>query len=120
MPNFPDHIDKILNILARERKIELRIRETHYGTLNRELFWFEKNIQKRIHFAVVGSRVETTYYREAFLACPKLLIWCHNFVPMFPYFAKIKWESLGELPPAEAEAVYFEKIRYYIEYAENH
>jgi hypothetical protein len=119
MSIFPDHIDKILRIIAKERKIELRMRESYEGTVNRELYWFEGNIQKRMHFAIVGSRVATTYYHDTFPACPKLLIWCHNYIPMFPYYAKIKWESLGEMSLAEAEAVYYEKIRSYIEYATN-
>lgn len=116
MSEFPQNIDKVLNNLAKEHRIKIG-KETHYDALNREISWLEKNILKRIDLTLVGEFVDVTFYIDTFPFCPKLFIWCRNYIPMFPYLAKGAWKELGKLPLEETEDYYHEKIKSYIDYA---
>ena len=98
--DFPHAVQQALEELATQRGLKLR-KETHYDAANRELHWFESNRLHRLDFNLDREKplITVTHYVDEF---PKLLpkaflIWCHNFIPLFPYCAKIKWQRLTEL-----------------------
>jgi hypothetical protein len=114
MNNFPSAIDSVLQKIADEFKLRLA-RNTHYEATNRELRWFEKNVQKRMNFTFDGKEVSVTFYKDIFPFAPRLFIWCHNNLPMFRYFARIEWQALERLPPDASENFYSSKLRAMIE-----
>lgn len=113
---FPQNIDRLLNIMAKECKIKIA-KETHYDAINRVLFWFEGKIRKRIDFTFIEDTVDVTFYKDTFPFSPKFLIGCHNIIPMFPLYAKTKWKTLDKLLIDESEEFYREKVESYIENA---
>lgn len=113
MFEFPCKLDKALQAAAKDRGFRL-MRETHYDAINRELCWFERNMQKRIDFDFDGNIVRVTFYGDRFPCFPRLWIGLHNIVPMFPYVAKIEWRCLDELPPGGERAFYDAKLQSYI------
>lgn len=117
MSNFPENIEKVINAIAKENRMVVK-KETHYDAVNREMYWFEKNRRKRIDFALVNSLIVVTSYDDIFPVCPLILTWCHDYIPMFPLFAKIQWEKVDELLLGETEGYYHEKIKLYIRGAE--
>ena len=48
---------------------------------------------------------------DTFPFFPRFLVWCHDFIPMFPYFAKITWKQLPSVPVGLTKDEYKEKIK---------
>jgi hypothetical protein len=71
--------------------------DTYFEAINRELVWFKENTQYRLDFTLRQSLVVVTYYVNEFPLFPKLLIWCNNYIPMFPHYAKITWYQLPDI-----------------------
>lgn len=115
MSSFPDIINNILNQLAVEYKLIIA-KETHYDAINRELIWFEGNIQKRINLTFMGDFIGVTYYKTLFTVCPKICLWLHNNFPMFPLLGKITYLELDKLM-LDDQVNCHDKIKTYIEYA---
>lgn len=116
MEEFPQEIDKAINTIAKERKMRMS-KDTHSDTSNRVFGWLEQNAQKRIDLTYNGEYVDVTYYKDTFSCCPRLLIWCHNNIPLFPYIADTEWETIDKLPLNQTYDFYDKKLRTYIEYA---
>jgi len=97
--NFPSNFDEALKSISTEFKIKL-LKETHYEARNRELHWLEKNRLHRLDFNFDNNMIAVTHYIDKFsIPLPKkILIWCHDYIPGFPYCAKISWEKLSPLP----------------------
>jgi hypothetical protein len=114
MNNFPSIIDTVLQKIADEFKLRLA-RNTHYEATNRELRWFEKNVQKRTNFTFDGKIVTVTFYKDTFPFSPRFLLWCHNNIPMFGYFARTEWQTMESLPADRNENFYSLKLRALIE-----
>ena len=118
MSEFPKNIDIVLNKIAVEYQIAMYV-DSYHNAINREYCWFEgKNIRKRIDFNCnCESKLRITFYKDIYPFCSKLLIWCYRNIPMFPYSAKIEWESLDELPTDKSDDFYVQKVKGYISYA---
>lgn len=115
MSSFPEIFNNVLNQLAVEYNLKIA-KETHYETINRELIWFEGNIQKRINLTFMGDFIDITYYKTFFTICPKICLWLHNNIPMFPLLGKITYLELDKLM-LDKQVNYPDKLKSYIEYA---
>jgi len=113
--DFPDYLNEALEEIGLEYNLKLK-KETHYEAIDRELQRIHKNRLDRLNFTFdsKNSLVKLTHYADAFPLFPKFLIWCHNFIPGFPYLGKIKWESLTDLPVGLSKEEYKVKVTAYV------
>ena len=110
---FPVDLESVLKKIAREKSFCFR-GETHYDSNDRELYWFKNNVQYRISFTFVDERIKVVFYKDFFKANPKLCLWLHNNIPMFPRLAKIEWKELGGLLINQSADFYYQKILSFI------
>ncbi len=114
--DFPLAAYVALKEVAAEYNLKLK-EETHYEAINRELEWFENNKRYRLDFNLDKnvSRIVIAYYIDTFpIFLGRALVWCHNFIPGFPYCAKITWQKLAELSVDLSPTEYREKIKFYL------
>jgi len=92
------------------------LQETHFEATDRELIWFERNKLHRVNFDFSDPTqfLRTTYYIDEFPLFPRVLIWCHNYIPMFPYLARIAWHQLPDIPLGLKKDDYRKIIKEYI------
>lgn len=114
--NFPEDIHLVLKGLAYEYKMKL-LSETHFEANNRELVWFNNNELHRLDFdfSDPAESLRLTYYIDKFPVFPKALIWCHNYIPTFPYLAKIMWYKLPGISLGLKKADYKLIIKEYLD-----
>lgn len=111
--DFPEDIHNALLELARECRIKLR-KETHYEARDRELRWYIKNSIYRLNFdfSTKDSFVSVTYLIDKFpIPIPQLFEWGHDYIPYFPYCAKITWKRLDDLSLGLTKEEYKKKIK---------
>lgn len=88
---------------------------THHNALNKEIFWFEGNVRKRINFEI-GSKtdIDVTFYKDTFPFSPKFFIFLHNYFS-FNLHCKTDWKNLeGFVSLNEEPEYYYNKICSYI------
>jgi hypothetical protein len=96
----------ILAVEAAGRGLTLA-HDTHYDANNLELSWWQGPICHRIDFQpMLSGEVAVTHYRDHYPCLPKLLRWLHHYVPLFPFVARVEWESAGSVSaPFEAASL---------------
>lgn len=122
---FPANIDKILKEIAEKYKMKLS-KDTHYDAIDRVLSWTEGNIRKRLDFDLWYNEdkefIMVTLYKDIlpFCFCSRLLFWLDANMPelrVYPFFIKIEYEKLDDLPLGETQDFYTQKVQECIEYA---
>lgn len=110
--DFPLELHNALVEIAIEYRLKFE-KETHFEARNRELWWFRKSTLYRLNFEFIHDEpsILVFYYVDRFPIFPKLLAWCHDFIPMFPYYAKITWQQLPNFPLDLTKDEYKEKIK---------
>lgn len=121
--NFPDDVSAAIEEIAEGNEFYIK-KETHYEALNRVLEWFEANKLYRLDISYLNNEscLKTTCYVDEF-NYPKILFkifnWCHDYIPNFPYMAKIKWKDLGNIPLHLGKEEYKKILSSYIEAINN-
>ena len=114
--DFHIKLEEALQEISHEYQFRL-LKETHYEANNRELRWTKGIKIYRLDFdysGAVPNSISVTMLIDRFLFFPNVFEWCHDYIPGFPYCAKIIWEKLPDLPLGFSKDEYKEKIKLYI------
>lgn len=72
--------------------------DTHYDANNYVFEKWEGNKLHRLDFQPLQNEIiKVTHHIDSFGCCSKLLIWCHNYLPNFPYLAKIEYNNVCDI-----------------------
>lgn len=107
--NFPKTFEHALSNVAQKAGWSLHKYENH-GVQVRELRRWEGTTLRKIQANLrEDQKIQIIIKSDAFNNWPKLRIWLHNNIPMFPYTAYITWKETDVLDstllPAEYEVV---------------
>lgn len=81
--------------------------DTHYDAQNWQLSWWRGTTLHRLDFQPLEhGNLSVTHYRDHFRFFPRLLRWAHNAIPLFPYVARVEWDSAAiEYFPLQEEQI---------------
>ncbi len=73
----------------------------YHGVEVRELQKWEGNILRKLQMNLNDApKIEVTIRKDSFRNCPKLRMWLHKNLPMFPYTAELRWRSVDPVEVA--------------------
>jgi hypothetical protein len=111
---FPIQFETALRKITKAQNLVLRAYEYH-GLELRVIKWYVNNILYRLQFEEPEDKlIKVIIHRDVFKIFPRLLSWCHNNIPMFPYLADIKFDDLGLLSTDLTEHQFSNKINEFI------
>jgi hypothetical protein len=114
MPNLEDK-DAIFRKIADEKGITVK-HDTHYDACNYQFEKWDGLKLQRVDFQPLESGIiRVTHYTDAFTCLPKLLRWCHNNLPMFPYLAEIKYKTVCDFDSRLGNTEFEQKVLSIIE-----
>lgn len=106
----PDLVGEVVTELAREHRLTLA-HDTHYDARNWVLSWWHGKTLHRFDVQPMPEgHAVVTHYRDKFPLLPRVLRWANRYIPMFPYFAKIEWQSVGEIESGTTRGRFKEQL----------